>query len=158
MGTNIEPRKDYIDQAIHLLKEEVKIKLTKVSSIYETEPVGFLDQADFLNLVLEVETELTAEELLDVCQEIERTLGRERRIKDGPRTIDLDILFYENKTIHTNRLTIPHPRMHLRAFVLVPFQEIAGNVYIEQFEKTVNQLLQSLSREDLLEVRPWNGE
>lgn len=153
MGTNIEPRKAHIDQAINQLRDQPEIKVTKISSIYETDPVGYLEQEDFLNLVLELETSMTPEELLNLCQTIEQNLGRERKIKDGPRTIDLDILFFSNKTIQTDRLTIPHPRMHLRAFVLVPFQEIAPNLVLKQFDQTIKELLQALPQKDLLEVR-----
>jgi len=158
MGTNIEPRKKYIDEAISLLRKHDEINVRDISSIYETDPVGYLDQADFLNLVLKLETSLLAKELLDLCQTIEQDLGRERKIKNGPRTIDLDILYFENKTINTERLIVPHPRMHLRAFVLVPFQEIARDLFLEQFQKTVDDLLNSLPDEDLEEVRLWKGE
>jgi len=157
MGTNIEPRKSYIDEALQALKAHREIKIKDISSIYETDPVGFLDQADFLNLVIKVETTLPAEKLLDVCQSIEKDLGRKREIKNGPRTIDLDILIYEQERIETDRLIIPHPRMHLRAFVLVPFQDIAGNLFIKDFQKTIDDLVESLPKEDLQEVRPWQG-
>src|SRR5699024_9592520 len=107
------------------------------SSIYETAPVGFIDQADFLNMVIEVETRLSPIELLDVCQEIELRLGRERVIRFGPRTIDLDILLYNQENLETERLSIPHVRMHERAFVLVPLAEIAHSYKIVKWDKQV---------------------
>lgn len=96
-----------------------------VSSIYETAPVGYIDQADFLNVVISVTTELDAHELLATCQRIEHELGRVRDIRWGPRTVDLDILLYNNDNIETESLIVPHSRMHERAFVLIPLLEIA---------------------------------
>lgn len=155
MGTNIEPRKQYIDEALSLLEKHEEIKIVQISSIYETEPVGYLEQADFLNLVIEVSTSFTPTDLLEACQAIERKLGRERKIKNGPRTIDLDIIAYGQEEVHTEDLTIPHPRMKDRAFVLVPFNEIAPNFYINTYQKTVMQLLEALPKEDLEEVQKW---
>lgn len=111
-----------------------------VSSIYETAPVGYTDQADFLNVVISVATELDAHELLEACQGIEHELGRVRDIRWGPRTVDIDILLYNNDNIETESLIVPHPRMHERAFVLIPLLEIApavvhpvtGSLYSEE--------------------------
>lgn len=155
LGTNIEPRKKYIDEALFLLRSHEQIILKRKSTIYETAPVGFLEQADFLNVVIEIHTSLSAMALLEVCQSIEKKLGRIRTIKDGPRTIDLDILVYGNEIHQTKRLTLPHPRMKERAFVLVPFHEIASHFVLEPYGKTIEQLLKELPEESIQEVRKW---
>lgn len=144
LGTNIEPRESYLKKAIHQLFQHDAINITKQSSIYETEPVGFTEQSHFLNMVLEINTSLTPLALLDVCQGIESHLGRERVIRFGPRTIDLDILLYNNENMKTERLTIPHPRMHERGFVLIPLAEIAPNAILPPFGTTSKELLNKL--------------
>lgn len=96
----------------------------KMSSIYETAPVGYLNQDAFLNLVIRLETSLSPLSLLDTCQEIEQILQRERLIRWGPRTVDLDVLLYGQEQLTTERLIIPHPHMYERAFVLVPLREL----------------------------------
>jgi 2-amino-4-hydroxy-6-hydroxymethyldihydropteridine diphosphokinase len=155
LGTNIEPRKEYLDQAIQLLSKVEDVQIIKKSSIYQTPPVGYTDQADFLNMVLEISTRLSSEELLDQCQEIENELGRKRTIRFGPRTIDLDILVFNEENIKTERLTIPHPRMDSRAFVLVPLNELAPDVLISGIGKTVNQLLHGLPEQDKKDITKW---
>jgi 2-amino-4-hydroxy-6-hydroxymethyldihydropteridine diphosphokinase len=125
LGSNIGDRLYHLTEAVWALHSHEGVKVQVVSSIYETAPVGFADQADFLNLVVGVETLLGAQELLAVCQEIEQGLGRVRKIRWGPRTVDLDILLYNNDNIVAENLIVPHPRMHERAFVLVPLLEIA---------------------------------
>lgn len=148
LGTNIEPRKTHLNKALTALEEGESIKITKKSSIYETEPVGYLDQKSFLNMVIEIDTSFTAINLLKYCQSIEQELGRERTIRFGPRTIDLDILVYNEEDKSTDRLTIPHPRMHERAFVLIPLNEIAPDLFIKTLGKDVHQLTKALSEED----------
>lgn len=125
LGSNIGDRLAMLTEAVRLLSEHPAIAVKAVSSIYETDPVGYTDQEAFLNLALEIGTTLPASELLDVCQSIEEQLERKRIIRWGPRTIDLDILLYNQDNMETERLTVPHPRMHERAFVLVPLLEIA---------------------------------
>lgn len=155
LGTNIEPREDYLEKATQLLQSNPTISLLQKSSIYETVPVGYKDQADFLNMVLEIQTSFSSEELLTVCQEIEQELGRKRIIRFGPRTIDLDILLFNQENKKTERLTIPHPRMHERGFVLVPLHEIAPTLDIPFFKKTVAELLDALPDQDKKDVRKW---
>ncbi|SET84095.1 2-amino-4-hydroxy-6-hydroxymethyldihydropteridinediphosphokinase [Oceanobacillus limi] len=158
LGTNIEPRYDHLKEAIaHLSKNEV-IKITKQSSIYQTAPVGYTNQADFLNMVVEVETTLPPYKLLDVCQNIESQLGRKRDIRYGPRTIDLDILVYNEENNRTERLTIPHPRMHERAFVLIPLEEIAPSLILPSMGGAVNDLLNKLPEIDKKDVRLWTQQ
>lgn len=128
IGSNIGDRLDHLKQATRALHSHEGISVLSVSSIYETAPVGYTDQADFLNLTTGIETELSAHALLTVCQEIEQELGRVRDVRWGPRTVDLDILLYNNEGVETEDLVVPHPRMHLRAFVLIPLLEIAPTI------------------------------
>lgn len=155
LGTNIEPREDYLTKARVKLFETEDITIVKESSIYETVPVGYKDQSDFLNMVIEVETPLSPIGLLEACQSIEQALGRERTIKNGPRTIDLDILVYNQEYRETRRLTLPHPRMHERAFVLVPFNEIAPDLVIARQDAHVKDLLENLPMNEKKGVSKW---
>lgn len=124
MGSNMGDRLEMLKQAVRLLREHPSIDVSEISSLYETDPVGFTEQEPFLNMVVLVQTDLSAQALLDVCQEIERKLERKREVRWGPRTIDLDILLFNQDIVNSERLTIPHPRMHERAFVLVPLLEL----------------------------------
>lgn len=157
LGTNIEPRFNHLQEALQRLQEHKKISILKQSSIYETAPVGYTNQADFLNMVIQAETDCTPIELLDYCQQIEKELGRKRTIRFGPRTIDLDILLYNQENIKMERLTIPHPRMHERAFVLVPLNEIAPNTVLPltMENKRVVDAIKELSGNDLKDVEIW---
>lgn len=155
LGTNIEPRYTHLMEAIDSLDNHEAIRINKKSSIYETVPVGYLDQAYFLNMVLEIDTSLLPLELLDDCQRIEKQLGRERHIRFGPRTIDLDILTYNDKNMATERLLIPHPRMQERAFVLVPLAEVAPELIIPGVTKKAKTLLKELPESDKKDVKIW---
>lgn len=124
LGSNMGDRSAYLHQAVSLLNEQTAIKVEKVSSIYETDPVGYTDQDRFLNIAVKISTNLQPEELLQIMQSIEYELGRKREVRWGPRTIDLDILLYNHENIVTESLIIPHPRMYERAFVLAPLFEI----------------------------------
>jgi 2-amino-4-hydroxy-6-hydroxymethyldihydropteridine diphosphokinase len=125
IGSNIGDRLQHLTDAIRALHLHDKIVVTSVSSVYETAPVGYTEQADFLNLVVLIETTLDAYALLGICQKIENELGRVREKRWGPRIVDLDILLYNHDSIIAENLTVPHPRMHERAFVLIPLLEIA---------------------------------
>jgi 2-amino-4-hydroxy-6-hydroxymethyldihydropteridine diphosphokinase len=114
------------------------------SSVYETEPVGFLDQPRFLNAVVRLETELTPGELLDEMHRIEQDHHRVRVFKNGPRTLDLDLVLYDDLVIVRPDLTVPHPRLHERAFVLVPLAEIAPDVLIPSIGTTAIETLAAL--------------
>ncbi|HLR66638.1 2-amino-4-hydroxy-6-hydroxymethyldihydropteridine diphosphokinase [Virgibacillus alimentarius] len=155
LGTNIGPRFTYLNHAISALSEVEGIIILKKSSIYETAPVGYLDQRYFLNMVIQIETSLEAIELLNTCQTIEQQLGRKRTIRFGPRTIDLDILVYNQENIKTERLSVPHPRMHERAFVLVPLEEIAPSLNIPTYNKTAGDLIKDLSESAEKDVTTW---
>jgi len=124
LGSNLGDRAGFLCDALSLLSKLDYVTIEKVSSIYETDPQGYLDQADFLNIVCRIETELTPEELLSATGKIESILGRERSIRFGPRTIDIDILTFENEVRSSEKLTLPHPRMLERQFVLIPLYEI----------------------------------
>src|SRR5699024_7468598 len=130
LGSNIEPREEYIKKALQALNAHQQIAIIKKSSVYKTAPVGYTDQASFLNMVIEVETSQLPLDVLEVCQSIEKQLGRRREIRFGPRTIHLDILIYHQENRKTERLTLPHPRMYERAFVLIPLDEIAPGLVI----------------------------
>lgn len=158
LGSNIEPRKQYLEDAITKLNEHDCINVEKRSSIYETAPVGFTDQQSFLNMVIEIKTSLCNIDLLEVCQQIERQLGRKRTFKNGPRTIDLDILFFNNENRDLGTLRIPHPRLHERAFVLVPLHEIAPTLVMPTSGKLVEDMLNDLSKKDLDEVVKYDEE
>jgi 2-amino-4-hydroxy-6-hydroxymethyldihydropteridine diphosphokinase len=123
LGSNIGDRFEYLKLAITKLIESPYIELVKCSFIYETVPEGYVDQDLFLNLAVKVKTSLTAEELFLVMSDIEDTLGRKRAIHWGPRTIDLDLLLFNDTAISTDKLTIPHPRIFERCFVLRPLLE-----------------------------------
>ncbi len=124
LGSNLGDRKAQLQEAVRLLQSNPSISNMKMSSIYETAPVGYLNQDAFLNLVIRLETSLSPLSLLDTCQEIEQILQRERLIRWGPRTVDLDVLLYGQEQLTTERLIIPHPHMYERAFVLVPLREL----------------------------------
>ena len=122
LGSNIGEPKENLDLAIALLNEATEVQ--KTSSYFVTKPVGYTDQPDFLNAVCIIESELPAIELLNMLQGIEKAMGRERIIKWGPRSIDLDIIQYGSLLSNADELTLPHPRAHERKFVLEPWFEI----------------------------------
>ena len=126
LGSNIGNTEETIKEALREFDCHPDIKVTAVSSLYLTEPVGYENQPWFSNCVAEVETILNPDRLLDVLQQIENNLGRTRTIRWGPRTLDLDILLYDKLVIESERLMVPHPRMKERAFVMVPLVEIAA--------------------------------
>ncbi|PEL10038.1 2-amino-4-hydroxy-6-hydroxymethyldihydropteridine diphosphokinase [Bacillus sp. AFS017336] len=131
LGTNIGDREGFLTKAIKELVEHSDIQVEQISSIYETDPVGYVDQDPFLNLVIKISTNLTPLQLLDVTQGIENSLGRKRELRWGPRTIDLDILLFNHENIEVENLRIPHPRMFERSFVLIPLNEINQSLEIE---------------------------
>ncbi len=139
IGSNMGDKRQNINRAIELLKKDQKIQVTQVSSYYQTEPVGYKDQDWFLNIVLEIETALSPHDLLKLCQAIEAEMKRERLVRFGPRIIDIDILLYKDYISADEELTVPHPRMAERGFVLIPLYEIAGNLIIGG--KTIEELL-----------------
>jgi 2-amino-4-hydroxy-6-hydroxymethyldihydropteridine diphosphokinase len=140
IGSNLGDREKNCLHAIELLQQK-GITVTKRSSLYETEPWGFKDQPYFINMVIEIETELEPKELLRRLKDIEREVGREESLKWGPRLIDLDILIFENIILNEDTLKIPHPLMHERDFVLRPLCEIAPDIKHPVLSKTIKELL-----------------
>ncbi|MFC4737789.1 2-amino-4-hydroxy-6-hydroxymethyldihydropteridine diphosphokinase [Bacillus daqingensis] len=134
LGANIGDRFSQLEDAVHMLHRLEHIKVTNQSSYYETKPVGVTDQPDFLNAVVEIETDLAPLALLEKTQSIEQELGRVRKKKWGPRTIDLDILLYGDENIELESLIIPHPRMRERGFVMLPLAEIAPELQVADGE------------------------
>jgi len=124
LGSNLGNRFEMLQDAVRMLQEKPDLKVTQVSSVYETDPVGYTEQATFLNIVVEIQSYLSAEKILLICLGTEQTLGRIREFRWGPRCIDLDILLYNDENIESEKLTVPHPRMHERGFVLVPLIEL----------------------------------
>ncbi len=148
-GANLGDRFGTLEQANQHLEERVG-NILKASHFYETAPWGEVDQPNYLNQALELETALSPRQLLSVVLEIEKELGRTRRRKWEARVIDIDILFYTNKIVDVQELTIPHPHLHRRNFVLVPMLEIAPYKKHPIFKKTIEELY--LESVDTLDV------
>jgi 2-amino-4-hydroxy-6-hydroxymethyldihydropteridine diphosphokinase len=147
-GSNLGDRLDFCDRAVTLLGLLPNTQVSAVSSLYETEPVadaGNPGNGWFLNGVLRLETEVIPARLLEVCREIERALGRDTEYRSGPRTMDLDVLLYGDRVIQEQGLAVPHPRLHLRRFVLEPLMELEPKLVHPLFNQTVTQLLAQLT-------------
>ncbi len=139
LGSNLGDRRSNLASAVEHLSQKVKIK--KLSSVYETEPLYYEEQPRFLNAVLSATTMLASTELLHFVKSIERKAGRKPSFRNAPRIIDIDILFYGDRVIHTDVVTVPHPRIAERAFVLVPLAEIAPELVHPVSRRTISELL-----------------
>jgi 2-amino-4-hydroxy-6-hydroxymethyldihydropteridine diphosphokinase len=158
LGSNLGDRAATLDAAVRRLRAEPGLRVLAVSRWYETEPVGGPPgQEKFLNGAVSVESDKSPETLLALLQRIESQFGRVREVKDGPRTLDLDLLLYGDRVIHTPTLTVPHPRMHERAFVLVPLAEIAEGVVHPTSGKTVRELLAGVSGPERTAAQAWQA-
>ncbi len=146
-GSNLGNRLDFCDRAITLLSLLPHSLVTGVSSLYETEPLPENNPGPqwFLNGIVRLETDLTPQSLLEVCREVEKSLGRDQDDRSGPRTLDLDILLYGARVISEPGLIVPHPRLHLRRFVLAPLAELAPELRHPLLNKTVQELLAQLT-------------
>ncbi len=144
IGSNLGVPAENCEKAIRLLSASPGIELLARSSLYESEPVGNTDQNWFVNTTVAIQTSLAPKLLLDAVFKIEKAFGRKRRGKWGPRIIDLDLLTYEGRVLHSEALTLPHPEMTKRRFVLLPLSEFAGD-YLHPIEnKTIHSLLKEL--------------
>jgi GTP cyclohydrolase-4 len=151
LGSNLGDRKQNLAQALELMSKHLVVE--QVSSIYETEPVGYKDQPLFLNAACRISTGLNPEKLLRLAKKIEAKLGRTPGFPNAPRPIDIDILFYGDEVLKNKELTIPHPHLAERAFVLVPLAEIAPALVHPRNRKPVKRLLVDLG--NVTGVRKW---
>jgi 2-amino-4-hydroxy-6-hydroxymethyldihydropteridine diphosphokinase len=152
LGSNLQDPFLQVKNAFIALEKLPKTKLIKASSLYITAPIGYSNQSDFINAVAELNTQLAPEILLDELHGIENEAGRKRPFPNAPRVLDCDLLLYDNITIHSAKLTLPHPRMFERAFVLLPLAEIApdlllpdGSNVVKLAQQFINQGIQKLA-------------
>jgi len=153
LGTNLGDRHANLQAALQAL--EPKVKLTAQSPVYQTPPWGYTEQAEFLNMVVSAETDLKPRALLRYLKKIEKQVGRTASFRWGPREIDIDILFYDDLVLHSRKLTIPHPRIQQRAFMLVPLTDLAPEFRHPLTGKTIRQ---HLAEVDSTEIRPYHPE
>ena len=149
IGSNLGNRHENCLRAIELLQRK-QVIATKLSSLYETEPWGMKDQPRFINMAIQIETSLEPSELLTVLKDIEKEIGREKSSKWGPRTIDLDILLFDDIILNEDNLTIPHPLMHERDFVLRPLCEIAPDIHHPLLKLSICELMQQFHKKSLV--------
>lgn len=145
IGSNLGDREENLNKAINTLTRVNGIEVLRTSQLYDTAPIGYTDQPNFLNGVVEIKTKLAPCTLLKVCHQIEDELKRVHTIKWGPRTIDLDILLYGNIVINEENIVIPHPRMNERKFVLEPLSELIPNIVHPVTNSTIHEMLIKIS-------------
>ncbi len=152
LGSNMGNKQENLDKAVDILEKNLDIHSVKVSSYYVTDPVGYLDQDVFMNIAVKLETDLEAMKVLELCQSIEETLHRKRIIRWGPRTLDVDIVIYGDIVSDDEVLTLPHPRMHERGFVLVPLMELDNKLIINGV--SINEMIKNV---DVSGVRKYTN-
>lgn len=158
LGSNLGDRLKNLRAALEEISSLPMTKLLKTSSTHETAPWGYVNQPKFLNLVCLVQTSLTPAELLTELKRIEKDMGRKRSFRYAPRLIDLDILLWGSKVIKTAELTVPHPELHLREFVLRPLTELDQNLIHPVLKKEVGELLEILEQSKCARPKSANGE
>jgi len=156
LGSNVGERMNNLTKGLGLMLQ-YDIAINKVSSLYETPAWGNTQQNDFLNAVIEISFPGTGLELLSILQEIEKSLGRTREVKWGPRTLDLDILSFRNEITHSEILQIPHPLLQERAFVLLPWREIAPEYIVPCIGKSTHNLMQQLPIADIERIQVFQS-
>ena len=149
LGTNLGDRVANLRGAVHALEKVRGVEVVELSSVYETAPWGIEDQPEFLNMVLVVRSELSALELLDTVKQVEKDLGREKRVRWGPRLIDIDILFFGDQLVEEDGLVVPHPYMGERVFVLAPLADVAPRLVHPHTGHTVAQMLEGVDRSEV---------
>jgi 2-amino-4-hydroxy-6-hydroxymethyldihydropteridine diphosphokinase len=154
LGSNVGDRAATIERGMDALND-AGVRIVKKSSLYETEPVDAPPQQWFLNAVVEAQTELMPQQLLRAIGKIEKAFGRQRIVQRGPRTLDLDILLYGSSVVHARELEVPHPRLPLRQFVLVPLVEIAPALRHPSLDRSMTELLAATA--DTSQVRRWRS-
>lgn len=160
LGSNLGSRRDNLAAAVAALAAAEQVAVVEHSAVYETEPWGYREQPAFLNCAVGLDTLLSPAELLALCKEIEQRLGRRPGRRFGPRVVDLDILLYGNQVVklETPDLTIPHPRLHQRAFVLLPLAEIAGNVLHPALGRTIGELALAVAGREGVIIQAGSSE
>ena len=154
LGSNLGIRETQLATSWKLIAERIG-RVLQSSAIYETAAWGVTDQPDFLNQVIRVDTPLSPQQLLDKLLQIETDMGRQRLQKWGPRTIDLDILFYEDRIVESSALHLPHPQLDRRAFVLIPMADLAPNFRHPVLQRTIRELVDTLPEWERQQVRPF---
>ena len=151
MGSNLGDKVDHYEEAISEILKVDRHKLLAKSSFYKTQPIGYTDQDWFVNGVIKIETDLGPSDLLQTLKAIESRMGRVKTFPGGPRTIDLDVLFYDETEIHGGALEIPHPRLHERQFVLIPLAEIDPDLLHPVLKKKIRELLEGIQEDQGVE-------
>ncbi len=141
LGSNLNGPASQVKRAFLAIGNLPETRLVKQSSLYQSAPVGYANQPDFINAVAEISTQLSPDDLLDALLNIEHAAGRERPFANAPRVLDCDLLLYDDMVTHTEKLTLPHPRMHERGFVLLPLAEIAPDLVIPNHGSVVKLAL-----------------